>query len=101
MLKKFDAYNLAIRLYQLGQSLRLPTHLRSQFQRAASSVPLNFAEGSGRVTLADQRHFYSIALGSLREVQAILDLTNPQSETAVTADKLGACLWRLVHGPRK
>ena len=49
-------------------------YLADQLRRAASSVVLNFAEGYGKQTKADQRRFFVIARGSACEVAAVLDL---------------------------
>lgn len=48
--------------------------LCDQLRRAVISIPSNIAEGSGRMTIKDQSHFYSIAYGSLMEVLAQLDV---------------------------
>ena len=48
--------------------------LCDQLRRAVISIPSNIAEGSGRLTIKDQSHFYSIAYGSLMEVLAQLDV---------------------------
>jgi len=74
----------------------LPAHLRDQLKRAASSVVLNLAEGAGRGTNADQRRFFQIAMGSLRESRAILDIANITLHDEL-ADKLGAHLYRLIQ----
>lgn len=46
----------------------------NQLKRAALSVPLNIAEGSGRFTKPDQRNFYVIARSSVFECVAIFDI---------------------------
>jgi four helix bundle protein len=43
--------------------------LTSQIRRAVVSITSNIAEGFGRGSWAEKSHFYSIALGSLTEVQ--------------------------------
>ena len=48
--------------------------LADQLRRAASSVSLNFSEGYGKSTPADQRRFFRIARGSAYEVAAALDV---------------------------
>lgn len=96
--KSFRTYSLAVEFYRQSGALRFPSHLRSQFLRASSSVVLNLAEGSAKPTEADRRRFYAIALGSLRECQAILDLVAQAPVPLVgLSDQLGACLYRLCH----
>ena len=48
--------------------------LCDQLRRAVISIPSNIAEGSGRLTIKDQSHFYSSAYGSLMEVFAQVDV---------------------------
>ena len=97
MKRPFRTYDLAVSFYHLTQTLQLPRHLKDQLDRAASSVVLNLAEGRGRSTKVDQRRFFHMAFGSLRESQAILDLTLSQSLEAVKlADVLAAHLYRLI-----
>jgi four helix bundle protein len=47
--------------------------LADQLRRASLSIPLNIAEGAGKVTEADKARFYAIARGSAMESAAILD----------------------------
>lgn len=48
--------------------------LADQIRRSASSVPLNYLEGCGRVGIADRRRFFDIAIGSAHEVAGTLDV---------------------------
>ena len=57
---------------------------------------LNLAEGSAKPTAKDRKKFYYISLGSLREVQAILDMIG-HFELAKQADRLGAYLYKLCQ----
>ncbi len=45
-----------------------------QLVRSSLSVVLNIAEGSGRKTSKDMAHFFDIAIGSLNETLACLDV---------------------------
>ena len=49
--------------------------LTSQFRRAATSIALNLAEGSDRGSDKEFRHFVDLAIGSLNETVAILDIS--------------------------
>jgi four helix bundle protein len=96
-MRNFRTYKLAVEFYRLSQTLCLPRHLRDQLARAASSIVLNLAEGSGRSSRADRNRFYRIAFGSLRECQAILDLAPKHSSTAgKSLDSLAAHTYKLI-----
>ena len=98
MLVHFRTYQHAVTFYRATRQLKLPGHLKDQLERAASSVVLNLAEGTGRPTRPDKRKFYNIALGSLRECQAALDLA--EGDTAgpkQLADVVGASFWKLIQ----
>ncbi len=100
-MKNFRTYDLAVRFYRTTSTLSVPSFLRDQLLRAASSIVLNLAEGAGRQSPKDQRRFYRIAMGSFRESEAILELTSPTlPEVAECADKLGAHLYRLIENTR-
>jgi four helix bundle protein len=96
-MKNFRTFDLAVAFYRSVQTLRLPAYLRDQLLRAASSVALNLAEGRGKQTIADQKRFFSIALGSVRECEAVLILAGLQDRQAMrTLDSLGAHLYNLI-----
>ena len=100
-MKKFFTLELAIEFYQISKDLKLPAHLKDQFLRACSSVPLNLAEGSAKPTRADRKKFYFIALGSFRECQTILRLHDyPDLNLMKKADFLGACVYKLCQAVR-
>ncbi len=52
--------------------------LKAQLLRAAYSVPLNIAEGSGRKGPKEFRRFLDVARGSLAETQTALELARGQ-----------------------
>ena len=96
MLEKFEAYQIAKNYYWICKGLKLPKFLYDQLIRASSSIAFNLAEGSGKRTPIDQRRFYTIAFGSLRECQAILELERIENEELKKkGNQLGAILYTL------
>jgi four helix bundle protein len=98
-MQNFRTYQLSLKLNRAVASTAVPGHLRNQLLRATSSISLNLAEGYGRLSKADQKRFYRIALGSLREVQACLELASDgaRGTAAELADHVAASLWKLVN----
>jgi four helix bundle protein len=75
--QRLDVYRCAVRFLGLAASLasRMPRgngELADQLRRAALSIPLNIAEGSGKDG-RDAARFYAIARGSALESAAVLD----------------------------
>ena len=98
MLKKFKTYSKAVEFYKVGKDIKWPRHQKDQWLRASASVALNLAEGSAKPTKKDQKKFYYIAFGSLRECMAILDLEDIKSHPVCKiSDELGALLFKLTR----
>jgi four helix bundle protein len=75
-----DVYRVSVAFLALALRILdpIPKHrreLRSQLERAAMSVPLNIAEGTGKPSLPDRAKFYAIARGSALECGALLDVS--------------------------
>ena len=95
-LKNFRTYHLSIEFYRECKKIKLPHSMKDQLTRAATSISLNLAEGSAKPSVKERLRYYSIAFGSLREIQAIIKLENLRS-LELRADHLGACLYKLSH----
>jgi four helix bundle protein len=78
--ERLDVYKCSIEFVAAALRIaeRLPrgqAPLADQFRRAAMSIPLNIAEGSGRsARSADRARFCGIARGSAMECGAIMDV---------------------------
>ena len=68
---------LAERIYQLTKAFPVQEQygMTSQMRRAAVSIPANIAEGWGRTGTKEFQRFLQIALGSLRELETHLMLS--------------------------
>ena len=102
-------YSDAVRLVRLCTPLadrirRRNRNLAVQLDKCVQSVPLNIAEGDWR-TGGHGRERFETAMGSAREVKAVLDvsvaarlLTEADvAEAWSIADKLCASLWKLTR----
>ena len=110
MSEKFHAHEVAM---EMAAALRpvleaLARHdrdLASQLRRAAASVVLNLAEGSGRWG-KDRVQHYRIAAGSAAEAKAALELGRVWGFVEAAAAegpegllvRVQAMLWRLTQG---
>jgi four helix bundle protein len=89
--QRLDAYRCSVAF--LGRAAPLAervsrgySSLADQLRRAALSIPLNVAEGSGKPTERDARKFYAIARGSALECAAIMDAL--EAVASVPAEEL-------------
>jgi four helix bundle protein len=76
--------------------------LTSQIRRAVVSIPSNIAEGQGRDTTREFRHYLSISYGSLCEVQTQIfiaqRLTYLKEEQVITLLSMANEVARLING---
>jgi four helix bundle protein len=101
-----QALELALAVYDVSASF--PHHeqygLTSQLRRAAVAVPSNIAEGNGRSSRADFARFLSMARGSLREVDTLLEIAKRRAYVAENVfhrlyesqDHLSRMLTRMI-----
>lgn len=70
-------YELAIELYKITN--KLPAHEQSnlieQIRRAATSIPVNIAEGSAKKSQKEFLYFLNVAYGSAKELAVLIDLS--------------------------
>lgn len=77
MFEGLEVYKKAVRFtVAVFDSCRNIRHkeIKDQLIRAALSIPLNVAEGQGRVHAKEKRNFYNIAKGSLYECVPIVEI---------------------------
>lgn len=67
-----EARNLARMVFELCSKSKREFSLCDQIKRSAISVMANLAEGFGRFSVKDAKHFYTTARGSLAETQSHL-----------------------------
>jgi four helix bundle protein len=73
--KKLDVFKLShelvLRIYDITKAYPREEKfgLTSQMRRAASSIPTNMMEGSGRKSTKEYIHFLSISSGSCEEIK--------------------------------
>lgn len=95
-MKTFKTLQLAIELHMECKKLITPSYLKDQLLRSSSSVALNLSEGKGRKTIKDQKKYYDIAFGSLRETQTCLQLIEAPENLIKLADLTAAHLYKLI-----
>jgi len=79
--QKLRCYMVALSLAKAVPALieRWPAgngNLADQLKRAVVSISLNIAEGNGRYYPKERKRFFRIAIGSINECVAIMDIVN-------------------------
>ena len=97
-MKNFRTFNLAIEFTQECRRLKLRGSMRDQLLRAAQSIALNLAEGRGKPTVKDQKKYFSIAFGSIRECQAVFMIEGLEGTPLWSVlDSLAAHTYKLIE----
>ena len=99
--QQLDVYRVAIEyvawVYHLCEKLQGHRNARDQLLRASQAIPLNIAEGNGKLPSADRQRFLRIALGSALECAATLDvLTACRAIDSATAAEGNPLRVRIV-----
>ena len=97
-MKNFRTYQLAKELFHSLKHVKVKGAMHDQLDRASLSIVLNLAEGSAKTGLKDRRKYFVTAMGSLREVQAIMDVLD-NKEMLAKIDSVAACLHKLIQTP--
>jgi four helix bundle protein len=109
-----SAVDLAVRVIELSDEFpqRQRRVLVEQLQRCAVSVPSNIAEGKGRLSQKELRHFLAIARGSLSELDTQLEIARRvglikdeihahlEHRIAITSTGINRLLARLSSSPK-
>jgi four helix bundle protein len=77
--EKLDVYQVvktqsAKVLFLLQKNKKIDPVIVDQWKRASLSILLNLAEGAGRMSEEDKKHYLTISRGSVYECTAIIDL---------------------------
>ena len=102
---------LAVEAYRLSEAFPESERfgLTSQVRRAASSIPANIAESTGRHTDRDQARLYQIAIASSRELESHMLLAHDlgfisptdHGPLAVSLDQVQRMLMGLARYSRR
>ena len=95
--RSLDVYRCSIAFLPLayGMADQLDSEMANQLRRAALSISLNIAEGTGRFD-RDQRKFLITARGSALECAAVLDAMTALELTDPRIGESDALLVRIV-----
>ena len=99
-----EGHNFVLNIYRITESFprKEMFGLASQMQRAAVSVTSNIAEGFSRQSNKDKSHFYTMALGSLTELQNELllarDLAYITNEKFLSVADQSVKIHKLING---
>ena len=96
------SHELVLEVLKVCNKLPKQDIIKNQIERASLSISSNIAEGFGRQTPKDKKHFYVIARGSAYEVQnQLLVARDTHRISAINFGKLAVLSLdslKLLHG---
>ena len=107
--QKLDVYQKSKGFYidtkTIIATIKLDNYINDQLSRAAFSVSLNLAEGSGKFSKADRKNYYTTARASIYECVAIMDILQEEKKIAESvyqtqlnkADELSRILYSMIQ----
>jgi four helix bundle protein len=110
--QKLEVYKKSKRFYidtkEIILTSKLDNYIKDQLSRAAFSVPLNIAEGSGKFSKADRRNYFTTARASVFECVAIMDILHEEKKInelyyqsqLKNADELSRILFTMIQNLR-
>lgn len=112
--EKLDVYRCAIHFVVLADEIveNLPrgrAYIADQLRRAASSIPLNIAEGAGEYAPSEKARFYRMAKRSATESASVLDILEHlqliddeiSSKARESLVRIVAMLIKMIQGLRR
>lgn len=97
-----NSHALVLAVLRSCEKLSRNDALRNQLERAAISITSNIAEGFGRQSIQDKKHFYIMARGSAYELQNQLliarDIGRISEDEFRQLSLLSVNSLRLLHG---
>ena len=64
----------------LNEDKKIDPSVKDQWKKASQSAVLNLAEGTGRMTISDKKHFITISRGSIFECVALMQQVFDQGQ---------------------
>ena len=97
-----QSHRLVLAVFECCKKMPQYDSLRQQMERSALSITSNIAEGFGRQSLQDKKHFYIMARGSGYELQNQLlvakDTSRLTDDEYKELAQLSLDSTRLLHG---
>lgn len=96
------SHKLVLAVFECCKEMDQYDSLRKQMERSALSITANIAEGFGRQSFQDKKHFYIMARGSgyelLDQLMVAKDIGKLTKEEYDKMAKLSLDSTRLLHG---